>query len=155
MTGASMLFRTKVCRRVASATIHHWHFSLCPYQFFIVQNIVVNPELANAMHAQSGAERQRRARIIESEGERTSIQNFSEGKTRRLRHRFLSNIYGQGSGRQTSTRARALASRPSTSLRACTLLPLKHAHGFIHSQSSAYAPHAGSNDRLSKLKLLP
>jgi regulator of protease activity HflC (stomatin/prohibitin superfamily) len=33
------------------------------------------------MHAQSGAERQKRARIIESEGERTSIQNYSEGKT--------------------------------------------------------------------------
>jgi regulator of protease activity HflC (stomatin/prohibitin superfamily) len=31
------------------------------------------------MHAQSGAERQRRARIIESEGERMSIQNLSEG----------------------------------------------------------------------------
>ena len=31
------------------------------------------------MHAQSGAERQRRARIIESEGERTATQNYSEG----------------------------------------------------------------------------
>jgi regulator of protease activity HflC (stomatin/prohibitin superfamily) len=43
------------------------------------QNIVVNPVLAKAMHAQSGAERQKRARIIESEGERLSIQNLSEG----------------------------------------------------------------------------
>jgi hypothetical protein len=44
-----------------------------------VQNIVVNTQLAKAMHAQSGAEREKRARIIESEGERTSIQNYSEG----------------------------------------------------------------------------
>ena len=44
-----------------------------------VQNIVVNPGLAKAMHAQSGAEREKRARIIESEGERTATQNYSEG----------------------------------------------------------------------------
>ena len=47
----------------------------------IVQNIVVNPGLAKAMHAQSGAEREKRARIIVSEGERTSTQNYSEGNT--------------------------------------------------------------------------
>jgi len=54
-----------------------WGIEVVSYE---VQNIVVNNELANAMHAQSGAERQKRARIIESEGERTSIQNYSEGK---------------------------------------------------------------------------
>ena len=48
--------------------------------FLAVQNIVVNTQLAKAMHAQSGAEREKRARIIESEGERTSIQNYSEGE---------------------------------------------------------------------------
>jgi regulator of protease activity HflC (stomatin/prohibitin superfamily) len=41
----------------------------------------VNPGLAKAMHAQSGAEREKRARIIVSEGERTSTQNYSEGNT--------------------------------------------------------------------------
>jgi regulator of protease activity HflC (stomatin/prohibitin superfamily) len=51
------------------------------FSFTLLQNIVVNPGLAKAMHAQSGAEREKRARIIESEGERTSIQNYSEGKT--------------------------------------------------------------------------
>jgi regulator of protease activity HflC (stomatin/prohibitin superfamily) len=49
----------------------------------IVQNIVVNPGLAKAMHAQSGAEREKRARIIESEGERTATQNYSEGRALR------------------------------------------------------------------------
>ena len=41
----------------------------------------MNPGLAKAMHAQSGAEREKRARIIVSEGERTSTQNYSEGNT--------------------------------------------------------------------------
>jgi regulator of protease activity HflC (stomatin/prohibitin superfamily) len=51
----------------------------------------VNNELARAMHAQSGAERQRRARIIESEGERTSMQNYSEGV---LKLRMFCNVSG-------------------------------------------------------------
>ena len=84
-----------------------------------VQNIVVNPELANAMHAQSGAERQRRARIIESEGERTSIQNFSEGRPHPISQPNFPYIYRQASAKRTSTRARALVSKPSTSQRAC------------------------------------
>ena len=50
------------------------------YECVLNQNIVVNPGLAKAMHAQSGAEREKRARIIESEGERTSIHNYSEGE---------------------------------------------------------------------------
>ena len=36
--------------------------------------------MGHAMHAQSGAEREKRARIIESEGERQAVQNFSEGR---------------------------------------------------------------------------
>ena len=91
-----------------------------------VQNIVVNTVLANAMHAQSGAERQKRARIIESEGERTSIQNFSEGGCQyditvnlHLQHYFVTNL--QANASPISTRARARGNRPSTSQKACAL----------------------------------
>ena len=54
---------------------------VAPSYILTVHIIVANNNLANAMHAQSGAERQKRARIIESEGGRTSIQNYSEGET--------------------------------------------------------------------------
>ena len=75
---------------------------------------MVNNELARAMHAQSGAERQRRARIIESEGERTSMQNYSEGFLLRRISCIAHDSDGvlQVSVNQTSTRAKARGNKP-------------------------------------------
>jgi len=105
------------------------------------------------MHAQSGAERQKRARIIESEGERTSIQNYSEGETTSLDcNMFIAYVGLQVNASLTSTRARAPGSKPSTWRRACTSLivfALFPIH-FCHRSNKNYDIHKNARHRFQR-----